>query len=182
MGGIFKAQGDGDIMNADGPLHGKKILVVDDEDDVLQTVAEILDMCDVQKASDYDTAVQLLSGNTFDIVVLDIMGVNGFELLKNADSRGFPTVRLTAHSVTPEALKKSIDLGASSFIPKDKMPELKDLLEEVILGDGKRLWWRKSFDRLGDYFDNRFGAGWEEKDNFFKDFMDSLRKGGQKES
>ncbi len=169
-------------MNAESPLHGKKILVVDDEPDILQTVAEILDMCDVHKASDYDTAVQLLSSHTYDIVVLDIMGVNGFELLKNADSRGFPTVMLTAHAVTPEALKQSINLGALSFIPKDKMLELKDLLEDVIRGGGKRLWWQKSFDRLGDYFDDRFGGGWKEKDRFFKDFEESLRKGGQEES
>ncbi len=165
-------------MNAESPLKGKIILVVDDEPDILETVAEMLDMCDVHKASDYDTALQFLSSNTYDIVVLDIMGVNGFELLKNADSRGFPTVMLTAHAVTPEAFKKSINLGAVSFIPKDKMLELKDLLEDVIRGGGKRLWWQKSFDRLGDYFDDRFGAGWKEKDKFFKDFEESLRKGG----
>jgi CheY-like chemotaxis protein len=178
----FETQGGSDTMNADSPLHGKKILVVDDEPDILQTVAELLEMCDVDQAPDYDTAVQLLSSHTYDIVVLDIMGVNGFELLKQADSRGFPAVMLTAHSVTTEALKKSINLGASSFIPKDKMTELRELLEEVILGGGKRLWWQKSMDRLGDYFDGRFGADWKEKDAFFKDFTESLRKGGQEKS
>jgi DNA-binding NtrC family response regulator len=164
-------------MNAESPLKGKIILVVDDEPDILEAVAEMLDMCDVHTASDYDTALQLISSNTYDIVVLDIMGVNGFELLKNTDSRGFPTVMLTAHAVTPEALKKSINLGAVSFIPKDEMLELKDLLEDVIRGGGKRFWWQKSFDRLGDYFDDQFGAGWKEKDKFFKDFEQSLRKG-----
>lgn len=168
-------------MNTESPLVGKTILVVDDEPDVLDTVEELLDMCVVHKAGDYDTALQLLSGNTYDAVVLDIMGVNGFELLKNAGSRGFPTVMLTAHAVTPEALKRSIKLGAVSFIPKDRMMELKALLEDVVLGGGKRLWWLKSLDRLGPYFDDRFGAGWKEKDKFFKDFEASLRGSGQED-
>ncbi len=166
-------------MNAESPLKDKVVLVVDDEPDVLDTVEELLDMCVVHRAADYDTALQYLSSNTYDVVVLDIMGVNGFELLKTADSKGFPTVMLTAHAVTPEALKKSIKLGAVSFLPKDKMLELKDLLEDVVLGGGKRLWWLKSFDRLDTYFDDRFGADWKEKDRFFKEFEESLRKGGQ---
>ena len=169
-------------MNSESPLKDKIILVVDDEPDVLDTVAEILDMCVVHKVGDYDTAIQYLSKNKYDAVVLDIMGVNGFELLKNADSKGFPTVMLTAHAVTPEALKRSIKLGAVSFIPKDKMMELKDLLEDVVLGGGKRLWWLKSFDRLGPFFDDRFGADWKEKDRFFKEFEQSLKKGGEEEA
>ena len=87
-------------MSSDSLLQDKAILVVDDEPDVLETVEEILDMCQVQKAADYDTAVQYLSGYTYDVVILDIMGVNGFELLKNAASRGFPAVMLTAHALS----------------------------------------------------------------------------------
>jgi CheY-like chemotaxis protein len=168
-------------MHAESPLKDKVILVVDDEVDVLDTVEELLDMCVVHKAADYDTALGYLSTNTYDAVVLDIMGVNGFELLKTADSKGFPTVMLTAHAVTPEALKRSIKLGAVSFIPKDKMTELRDLLEDVVLGGGKRLWWLKSLDRLGPYFDERFGASWKEKDKFFKEFEESLRQAKDKE-
>jgi len=163
-------------MNAESPLKNKIILVVDDEPDVLDSVEEILDMCIVHKAVDYSTAVQFLSSNSYDAVVLDIMGVNGFELLKIADLKGFPTVMLTAHAMTPEALKKSIELGAVSFLPKEMMWELKDLLEDVVLGGGKRLWWLKSFDRLTTYFDDKFGADWKEKNKFFQEFEQSLKK------
>jgi pyruvate,water dikinase len=138
-------------MKAESALKNKIILAVDDEPDVLDSVEELLDMCTVHKAVDYNTAVQLLSSNSYDAVVLDIMGVNGFELLKIADLKGFPTVMLTGHAMTPEALKKSIELGAISFLPKEMMLELKDLLEDVVLGGGKRLWWLKSFDRLTTY-------------------------------
>jgi hypothetical protein len=43
------------------------------------------------------------------------------------------------------------------------------------------LWWLKSFDRLGPYFDDRFGADWKEKDRFFKEFEESLKKRGEEE-
>jgi hypothetical protein len=83
---------------------------------------------------------------------------------------------LTAYAVTPDAMKRSIDMGAVSFIPKDKITELRGLLEDVVQGGGKRLWWLHSFEKLGDYFDKRFGADWKEKDQFFKDFVASLNK------
>src|SRR4030042_5295460 len=103
-------------MSSESPLKGKTVLVVDDEPDILDTVAEELDMCLVDKAVDYNTAVQYLASYTYDIVILDIMGVNGFDLLENSVDRGFPTVMLTAHALTPEALKKSIKLGAVTFL------------------------------------------------------------------
>ena len=163
-------------MNAESPLKGKTILVVDDEPDVLTTVVEILDMCRVDKAADFETGLRLLLKNTYDAVILDIMGVNGFELLKNAVLRDFPAIMLTAHAATPESLKKSIELGAASFLPKEMMTDLKGLLEEVVLGGGKRLWWLKSLERTDTYFDARFGADWKEKDKFFKEFEKSLKE------
>ena len=154
-------------MSSESPLKDKVILVVDDEPDVLETVGEELDMALVHKAGDYDTALQYLLSYTYDVVILDIMGVNCFELLKNAVSRGFPAVMLTAHAVTPDALKKSIKLGAISFLPKEKMSELKEFLEDVVLDGGKPIW-LKLFDRLGGYFNKRFGPDWRRRTNSSK--------------
>jgi len=162
-------------LSKESPLKNKVVLVVDDEPDVLETVAEELDMCLVHKAGDYDTALQYLLSYTYDIVILDIMGVNGFELLKNAVSRGFPTVMLTAHALSPESLKKSIKLGAVSFLPKEKTADLTTFLEDVVLERGKPVW-QKLFDRLGNYFNKRFGPDWKEKDKFFKEFEEELKK------
>ncbi|MEW6673058.1 MAG: response regulator [Thermodesulfobacteriota bacterium] len=162
-------------MASDDLLRDKLILIVDDEPDVLETVTELLDMCQVHKAASYDTALQYILSYTYDIVVLDIMGVNGFELLRNSVARGFPTVMLTAYAVTPEALKKSIKLGAVSFLPKEKMPELVSFLEDVIAGAGKATW-AKLFDKLGMYFDNRFGSDWKRKDKFFEAFEKELQQ------
>ncbi len=162
-------------MAKDSPLKDKIVLVVDDEPDVLETVEEELDMCLVHKANDYDTALQYLLSYTYDFVILDIMGVNGFELLKNSVSRGFPTIMLTAHALSPESLKKSIKLGAVTFLPKEKMSELGSYLEDVFTEGGKPIW-KKLFDRMGEYFNKRFGPDWKEKDKFFKEFEEELKK------
>ena len=163
-------------MNSlENPLKDKVILVVDDEPDVLETVEDELDMCLIHKATDYDSALQHLLSYTYDGVILDIMGVNGFELLKTSVSRGFPTLMLTAHAVTPEALKNAMNLGAVSFLPKEKMIEIGDFLEDVVIHGGKT-GWLKFFDRLGGYLNKRFGPDWKEKDKFFAEFEESLKK------
>ena len=103
-------------------LEGKLVLVVDDERDVLDSVAETLEMCTVHKVGDYETGLQYIHSYTYDIVILDIMGVRGFELLKVAVKRGFPTVMLTAHALTPESLKK-INPAGRGFLPSQRKDE-----------------------------------------------------------
>jgi DNA-binding response OmpR family regulator len=160
-------------MSTETILKDKAILVVDDEPDILDSIAEQLDMCRIYRAKDYEIALQLLAALKFDIVILDVMGVRGFELLKKSVSKGFPTVMLTAHALTPEALKESINLGAVSFLPKEMMAELDTYLADVVTGS-KKMVWKNLLDKLGDYFDRRFGSDWKEKDDFFKKFEEEL--------
>jgi len=94
--------------------------------------------------------------------------------LKTSVSRGFPTVMFTAHALSPESLKNSIKLGAVSFLPKEKISELRSHLEDVVLGGGESVW-QKLFDRMGSYFNKKFGPDWKEKDQFFKQFEEELR-------
>ncbi len=165
-------------MNPKSPLEQKSILVVDDEPDVLDTIGDILNMCRLQKAGDFNTALGYILNNTYDFVILDIQGVNGFELLEKSVLRGFPTIMLTAHAATPEALKKSIKLGASCFLPKEYMADLQEILEDILLGRGERFWWLKSLEKTSSYFDKRFGQDWKKTDAIFKEFEDSLKKKG----
>jgi DNA-binding NtrC family response regulator len=160
-------------MSTETILKDKAILVVDDEPDILDSIAEQLDMCRIYRAKDYEIALQLLAALKFDIVILDVMGVRGFELLKKSVSKGFPTVMLTAHAMTPEALKESIQLGAVSFLPKEMMAELDTYLTDVVTGS-KKVVWKNLLDKLGDYFERQFGADWKEKDDFFKKFEEEL--------
>jgi CheY-like chemotaxis protein len=164
----------GRSMKPESPLQNKHILIVDDEADVLEFLEEELEMCMVDKAGDFESALQYIQSYIYDIVILDIMGVNGFRLLEESVSKGFPTVMLTAHALSPEALKKSIKLGAVSYLPKEKMSEIREFLEDVVLKDGKSAW-KSFFNRLGGYFNRKFGPGWEEKDKFLKDFINDLR-------
>ena len=154
-------------------LKDKVVLIVDDETDVTDSVEEILDMCFVYKANDYDTANQYLLSYKFDIVVLDIMGVNGFDLLKTSVKRGFPTLMLTAYALTPEALEKSIKFGAVSFLPKQKIDELDDFLAAVVLKGGQPIW-DKLFDKLSGLFNKHWGPDWKERNQFFDEFVKSL--------
>jgi CheY-like chemotaxis protein len=172
---LLKKKGEGS-MDTSNLLKDKVVLVVDDEVDVTDTVGEVLDMCFVRKANDYDTGRQYLMSFTFDIVILDIMGVNGFELLKLSVKRGFPTVMLTAYALTPEALEKSIKLGAVSFLPKEKMSELDEFLADVVLKGGQPVW-GKLFDKLGGFFNKHFGPDWKQRNQFFEDFERSLKAG-----
>jgi DNA-binding NtrC family response regulator len=156
------------IMANDDILNGKKILVVDDEPDVLESIEEILYECDVETASSFESARELFEKKDYDAAILDIMGVRGFDLLEIATEKKIPAVMLTAHGLNPDNLVGSIKLGAKSYIPKEKMSEIDIYLKEIFIAKEKGI--EKSanwFDRLGSFFENRFGAGWKNKDKKF---------------
>jgi CheY-like chemotaxis protein len=149
-------------------LDGKKVLIVDDEPDVLETLAQLLPMCDLRKASSFDEARELLEKEEFDIAILDIMGVNGYKLLEIAKKRNVIAVMLTAHALSIEDTVRSYKKGAASYVPKDEMANIKAFLDDILEAKekGKSFWWRW-MDRLGSYYDNKFGPGWREDDKEF---------------
>ena len=149
-------------------LEGKKILAVDDEEDVLETIEEALEVARVDRALDFATAVKKISGTKYDMAILDIMGVDGLKLLDKTVERGIPTVMLTAHAINAETLLTSIRKGAISFLPKEKLAEIDRLIDEILEAHttGKPTW-KIIFDELGDFFDDKFGPEWKEKDKAF---------------
>jgi DNA-binding response OmpR family regulator len=160
-------------------LNDTRILAVDDETDVLDSLEELLEgypglMLD--RATDYESGYHLLRSWTYDAVILDIMGVRGYDLLNAAVHLGFPTVMLTANAFTVEDLKHSIELGARAYIPKEKMTDIAAFLEDVI-SLGRRSSLKKMFQRLGGIFTKRFGSKWvENEDEFWKQvFADGYR-------
>ena len=64
-------------MRPEKIIEGKYVLIVDDEQDVLDTLVELLDMCKLDTASSFTEAKRLLEENQYDIAILDIMGVSG---------------------------------------------------------------------------------------------------------
>jgi CheY-like chemotaxis protein len=137
-------------------LKDRKILVVDDMPDMLDTVEDLLDMCVVHKAKDHETALKLIEMNKYDIVVLDIIGVDGFSILKKTVRMGIPSVMLTSNDLTKEALKKAAKLGASAFLPKEKVSDLEIFLSDIIKNNGKPIW-EKLFERMSKYFEKELG-------------------------
>ncbi len=152
-------------------LSGRHILVVDDEPDILDTIEEELSMCVVQKAGDYDTAMAYIENNRYDIALLDIMGVDGFNILKETVKRGIPTVMLTAHALSKEALNEAGRLGAASFLPKEKMMELEPFLVDVIKNAGKPVW-KKLFERMSSYYREKISWKVEDEKEFISKFSD----------
>jgi len=140
-------------------LDGKRVLIVDDEPDILETLEELLPMCHLSKTSTFEKARQLLETEYFDIAVLDIMGVNGYELLEIASKRRMLAVMLTAHALSPEDTLKSFQRGAAYFVPKDKISEIATYLNDVLEAKkkGKHSWWRW-FDRFGYFYEKKFGS------------------------
>ena len=153
-------------MKPEKVIAGKYILIVDDEQDVLDTLVELLDKCRLDTASSFSEAKKLLEENQYDIAVLDIMGVDGYGLLKISNSRNIPALMLTAHALSSDNLKRSAEEGAAYYVPKDKINDIASCLADVFesIDEGKSPW-IKVFDRLGRFFDKRFyGTHWREKE------------------
>jgi len=149
-------------------LKGKTILAMDDEPDVLETIVELLDMCKIETAGNFDKAQQLLRNRRYDMVILDIMGVDGLKLLEETVAAGIPTVMLTAHAVSAQALMESIRKGAIAYVPKETLADLPELLNDLLDAQARgEPPWKLLFERLGDFFDRRFGPGWKTKDAAF---------------
>jgi DNA-binding response OmpR family regulator len=149
---------------AESSLNGKMILVVDDEPDILTVVRQEVLQCapdsKIEEASNYEKAAELLKTKNYDLVILDIMGVRGFDLLKIAVTCKFKVAMLTAHALSPEALKKSHDMGAMAYLPKDKLGELVPFLEDILKYEYKP-GWQRLIHKLENYYDITFGPGWK---------------------
>ncbi len=153
-------------------LKDRRVVVVDDEPDILETIEELLDMCTLETANSFDAARKLIENNRYDLAILDIMGVSGYDILELAREKKVPALMLTAHALTPENLKESIQKGADSYIPKDELANLTahaaDVIRARIEGKEGGSW----FSNLKPFFDKSFGKGWRDKDRSFWNSFD----------
>lgn len=147
-------------------LDGKRILAVDDEPDVLSVLEEEIKAacptCKVDQASSYTTATEKLESGNYDLVILDIMGVKGFDLLAMAVNRNFKVAMLTAHALSPEALKRSFEMRAMAYLPKEKLGEIVPFLEDVLKYEYLP-GWKRLLEKLKEFFDTQFDSDWEKK-------------------
>ena len=158
-------------MNSRKMIAGKRVLLVDDEKDVLETLSTLLDICKLDTALSFEEAKKLLNENEYDVAILDIMGVKGFELLEIAKDKGVAVLMLTAHGLSEENLKRSAENGASYYAPKEEMSNIASFVADILEAKARNASpWLRWLERLGGYFDRRFGGrDWREKEKKFWD-------------
>jgi CheY-like chemotaxis protein len=155
-------------------LEAKQILAVDDEEDVLDILQEELEDYGaiVDKATSHEVAIEKLSSLTYDLAILDIMGVRGFDLLRVAAASQIPVVMLTAHALNPDTLKKSIALGARAYLPKNQLGRVAAFLEDVLTLSYHSAWHR-TLTMLKGHFGKRYGPRWRKTE---KEFWDQVEQ------
>lgn len=153
-------------------LEDKIVLIVDDEPDILDTLEDLLPMCSAVRAADFDTARELLETRHFDLAILDIMGVSGYELLDVCVEKHIVAVMLTAYAVTPADVRKSFDKGAAFYIPKEEIASIDVFLIDVLEAIEKgRNTWERWYTRLSRFSEKAFGENWKKDE---KDLLDKF--------
>jgi DNA-binding NtrC family response regulator len=172
-------------MSDTSMIEGIKVLVVDDEPDILEVLEELLDMCHVTTASTFEQAKNLLEAQVFDIAILDIMGVDGYGLLEIAKQKNIPAVMLTAHAFSADNLVKTIKEGAYAYVPKEEISRIDEFLVDALKAKkaGENPWhvWEERLP--SSYFEKRWGAAWKNSDReFWNRFRESIKaRNGKKE-
>lgn len=153
---------------AEDRLEGKRILAVDDEPDVLESLKELLPMCEIVEATSFEEAERLVREQTFDIAILDIMGVEGYRLLEMLRDEGTIAVMLTAHALSVRDTVKSFRKGAASYVPKEEMSNIEVYLNDVLEArEQGRPFWSRWLERFAFYYDQKFGHDWQDEDKEF---------------
>ncbi len=100
-----------------------RVLIVDDEEELVTTIAERLQIrgMQAQTATDGETALKMIEANPPQVVVLDVMmpGIGGIEILKrmNAQNLKIPVILLTGYGSSEQG-KEGMELGAFDYLMK----------------------------------------------------------------
>jgi two-component system response regulator PilR (NtrC family) len=104
-------------------MQKKRVLVVDDEQDVRETLGTVLEKLDYQAmtAADGDEALDIVQTQKVDVILSDLYmpGMNGIELLKRIKSqrKNIVFLMITAHP-TIETAVDAIKKGAYDYLTK----------------------------------------------------------------
>lgn len=119
-----------------------KILVVDDEKDILELISIILSENEitVYKAQDGLSALEIAIKNKPDLILLDIMmpEIDGWEVLKmlkvDEETRDIPVAMLSCKSETRDKVlgiqEGAVDYITKPFAPDDLIIRVREILEK----------------------------------------------------
>jgi two-component system phosphate regulon response regulator PhoB len=146
----------------DGGIAGMRVLVVDDESDIVALVAYHLAKAGFQvaTASDGIEAIDQVRRETPALVVLDLMlpGMSGFDVLESIRAepatRAIPVLMLTARKDEPDKLR-GLSLGADDYLTKPFSPAELVLRVKAILRRTGSQAERDDVIKIGDISINR---------------------------
>jgi two-component system phosphate regulon response regulator PhoB len=112
-------------------MSGEKILIVDDEEDILELVAYNLAREGYQtiKAMSGEDALKKSQSDMPDLIILDLMlpGIDGLDVMKelknNTATNNIPTIMLTAKGEEADIVT-GLELGADDYITKPFSPRV----------------------------------------------------------
>ncbi len=123
-------------------MPGKKILIVDDDEDVICSVTSLLEYKGYQVISvrDGDFAIHKVFENKPDLIIMDVMmpRMNGYDVCRTLkvgnSTRSIPVIIVTAKHSGDER-KEALDAKADCYIAKpfdnnDLLDKIKELLQE----------------------------------------------------
>ena len=113
-----------------------KVLLVDDEKDFVDALAERLEMRDfeIAKALSADEALARIAGADVDVVVLDVLmpGKDGVAALREIkQSKPLVEVIMLTGNATVESAIEGLKIGAYDYLMKPT--ETKDLIAKIVL-------------------------------------------------
>lgn len=112
----------------------EKVLLVDDEQDFLDALAERLKNRDVNvtTATNGSSALELIRNESFDAIILDMMmpGMDGLETLKaiKAARPELQVILLTGHASVDKGIE-AMKCGARDFV--EKPADIKSLMDKI---------------------------------------------------
>ena len=116
------------------------VIIVDDEEELVTTIAERLELrgFKTQTATDGETALNLIKANPPQVVVLDVMmpGLSGIDILKqmNALKMNIPVILLTGYGSNEQGAE-GLKQGAFDYLMKPcDLNVLIDKIQEAIEG------------------------------------------------
>jgi len=121
---------------------GRKILIVDDEPNIVRTVADRLRMTgyEVVTAGDGQEGLERALEERPDLILLDIImpGLDGYATLERLgqmeETRGIPVIMLTARSQA-EDVQRATSSGAADYVVKPfDLVALMEKMERVLCG------------------------------------------------
>jgi len=111
-----------------------KVLLVDDEEDFVATLAERLELREIETkiATDGETALDIIGKEPFSVIVLDLMmpGLSGLEVLQRIKQMNIsaPVILLTGHGSTREGIE-GMRLKAFDYLMKPL--QIEELIKKI---------------------------------------------------